>query len=61
MSDKEDVKNWLDKVAESNVELLPMDEYQELLKSLSILESILHGDGTASIYAIQPPSVSIQV
>ena len=61
MSDKEDVKIWLDKLAESNVELLLTDEYQELLKSLSTLESILHGDGTASIYEIQPPSVSIQL
>mmetsp|Transcript_20083 Transcript_20083/g.42088 ORF Transcript_20083/g.42088 Transcript_20083/m.42088 type:complete len:1210 (+) Transcript_20083:2-3631(+) len=61
LSDKEDVKNWLDKLAESNVELLLREEYQELFKSLSTLESILHGDGAASLNESQPPSVSIKL
>jgi len=61
VSDKEDVKNWLDKLAESNVELLLRDEYEELLKSLSTLESILHGDGTASLNERHPASVSIKL
>ena len=43
VSEQEDIAEWLEEVTKSNVELLLVEEYDELLTSLSILESILFG------------------
>mmetsp|Transcript_12522 Transcript_12522/g.23139 ORF Transcript_12522/g.23139 Transcript_12522/m.23139 type:complete len:710 (+) Transcript_12522:254-2383(+) len=61
VSDEEDVKSWLEKLNASNVELLLGEEYRELMGSLSTLESILHGGGSAPLKESRPPTVSIQL
>jgi len=43
VSRQEDIVEWLEEMMTSNVELLLVEEYDELLSSLSILESILLG------------------
>lgn len=59
LSGEGDAKIWLGGLDESNVELLLEAEHQELMASLSSLESILHGSGSDP-REIGAPTVSIR-
>mmetsp|Transcript_21335 Transcript_21335/g.46317 ORF Transcript_21335/g.46317 Transcript_21335/m.46317 type:complete len:1522 (+) Transcript_21335:285-4850(+) len=61
MSDQEDVKGWLEKLNESNLELLLGLEYAELIRSLSTLKSILHRDGSVPLLNKNWPTVTISL
>lgn len=54
-----DVPSWLQKLNESGLELLFDEEYEELVQSLSTLESILHYDGSATFNSA--PTVCLRV
>jgi hypothetical protein len=64
VSKQEDITKWLDELIKSNVELLLVDEYDELLSSLSFLESILHGGNGSDPLPLtmnSQPNVSIRL
>ena len=47
-SEQDDITSWLEKLKTSNVELLLIEEYDELLRSLKLLESLLCSSGNGS-------------
>ena len=63
VTDREDVKNWLEQLSESNVELLLVVEYDALFESLSTLGSILHNDDESAPLPQKSslPAVSIRL
>jgi len=56
---EEEVPSWLKKLNESGLELLFDQEYEELVQSISTLESILHYDGSANFPSA--PTICLRV
>jgi len=56
---EEEVPSWLQKLNESGLELLFDQEYEELVQSISTLESILHYDGSANFPSA--PTICLRV
>ena len=59
-----DAKQWLVDLDDANFELLHDDEHAELLNSLNLLKSILHGENDSlplPLQLISPPVISIKL
>ncbi|KAL7551081.1 hypothetical protein ACHAWF_014279, partial [Thalassiosira exigua] len=55
-----DVRGYLEELRRLNIELLLREEYHALEESLSNLEEILHGCGSAPLEAARVPEVSVR-